>query len=107
MEQNKRMKTYAVFAWIFGGVCLVALVWLLILLGVAGWQFFAIDPVWMGFLLMTIAGFSMAVACVFVYLLLTLKQRLENTVICPSCGKACDTDNRYCSDCGTNLPVIE
>ena len=105
--QNRKIKVCTIFAWIFGGLCLAALIAWLALFFVAECNLFAIRPVWLGFLLMTAAGVSMMTACVFIYVIMLMKERERNTFLCPSCGKVCDVDNRFCPHCGEGLQEIE
>ena len=105
--QNKKIKVYTVLSCVCGGIYLIAVVWWLVLLGVAGWHLLAIRPLWLGFLLMMVAGLSMALACVFLYLLLSEKQQRENTVFCPACGGVCSIDHRFCPECGECLDNVE
>ena len=105
--QNRKVKFYTVFAWILGGICLAALIAWLALFFVAGCNLFLIRPIWLGFLLMTVAGLSMMASCVFIYLIMTMRERERNTFVCPDCGEICVVGNRFCAHCGKALQDIE
>lgn len=105
--QNRKLKVCTIFAWIFGGMCLMALIAWLVLFFVAGCNLFAIRPVWLGFLLITVTGISMTAACVFIYVIMLLRERERNTFLCPACGEVCVLGNRFCAHCGEALQEIE
>ena len=105
--QNRRIKVCTIFAWVFGGLCLTALIAWLVLFFVAGCNVFAIRPVWLGFLLMTVAGVSMMAACICIYAIMLMKEKERNTFLCSSCGEACEAGNRFCPQCGKALQEIE
>lgn len=100
---NEKIKKFSFAAYVSGGIAIVCLVTLLILMGAAGWNMWEIDPAWLGFLLLTVAGISLALTCVFVYLIILWKERAENTVVCSSCGEYCSVDAGYCPNCGVKL----
>ena len=77
--QNRKVKVYTVCAWILGAICLAAVAAWLVLFFVAGCNLFAIRPIWLGFLLITVAGLSMAAACVFIYVIMLARERDRNT----------------------------
>ena len=105
--ENRKIKVCTVFAWALGGMCLMALIAWLVLFLLAGCNLFAIRPVWLGFLLMTVAGLSMTAACIFIYAIMLMRERERSTFLCPFCGKVCKIDNRFCPHCGEALQKIE
>ncbi len=105
--RNRKIKVCTIFAWIFGGMCLAALIAWFVLFFVAECNLFAIRPVWLGFLLMMVAGVFMTTACIFIYAIMLMKERVRNTFLCPSCGEVCEVGNRFCSHCGEVLQEIE
>lgn len=106
MRQNK-LKVYKILSLIAGGICLVCVVWLLIALALAGWKFFAVKPVWLGFMLLLFAGISLMAVCVFSYLIICIKNEITSTVFCEKCGAECDVNAAFCAACGANLSKKE
>ena len=105
--QNNKLKIYKTISLILGGICSLCAVWLVVLLAVAGWQFFAITPVWLGFLLLLILGLGLMLLCVFLYLLLCIKSAVAETVVCESCGAECHYTAAFCASCGAKLEKDE
>jgi hypothetical protein len=104
---NNRVKIYTIFSVVFGGVCLIAVVWWFVLLAMAGWNLFSIRPIWLGFSLMLIAGLSMSASCVFIYFIMLHKERERNSFLCPICGESCAVKSRFCPNCGSALHAME
>lgn len=105
--KKPKLKVGIICAWILGAVCLLAIVAWLVLFLLAGGNLFAIRPVWLGFLLIAIAGISMTAACVCIYFNMIARERERNSFSCPKCGEICEVGNRFCSHCGASLQESE
>lgn len=107
LVQDKRLKIYKIISLIAGGISLVCAVWLCVLWAIAGWKFFFIKPMWLGFLLLMIFGISLMVLCVTAYLQMCLKTKLAETVVCESCGAECHCSSAFCPSCGAKFEKDE
>ena len=105
--QNKKLKIYNIISWIAGGVSLVCTVWLCVLLAIAEWKFFAIKPIWLGFLLLLLLGIGLMVLCLFAYLQMCVKAKIAETIICENCGAECHYTATFCASCGAKLEKDE
>ena len=105
--QDKKLKVYKIVSMVVGGFAFVCAVWLTILWGIAGWQFFFINPIWLGFLLLMLFGLSLTALCVVLYLLMCLKTKIAETVVCESCGAECHYTSAFCPSCGAKFEKEE
>ncbi len=106
MQENK-LKIYKILSYVMGGICLVCAVWLLLLLAFAGWKFFAVKPIWLGFLLLMLLGIGLMLLCIFVYVQMCIKTSIAETVTCESCGAECHYTATFCASCGAKLEKDE
>ena len=100
---DRKIKRYTIVSVLFGGISLLCLLAFVVVLWGAEWNIFAIQPAWLGFMLLMLFGVGLMLCCVFIYFILRARYKEETTVVCPKCGAYCLLDDSFCASCGERL----
>lgn len=103
MKKQSSVQKWKLIAIGFAVLSVLILVVMLAMLAGKGWKLFAVRPLWLFFLLMMLCGVSLIVATASFMRAASMKEEIENTVVCPACQAECDKEDRFCPKCGATL----